>query len=194
MKRDVHMKFVNTNIAGLVVIETTVFHDDRGYFHVSYNTEAFQKNNINANFVQDNESQSKYGVIRGLHCQTGAYAQAKLVQVVAGNILDVAVDIRPNSPSFGQHFAIELSAENKKQLFIPRGFLHGFAVLSEQCIVKYKCDNTYNKASELTIKYNDPALAINWNIAQKDILISSKDDAGISFASYKEQLLNTTIS
>lgn len=169
------MAFHTCNLKGLIVVEPKVFEDSRGHFFESYNKELFQKNGVTADFVQDNQSSSAYGVIRGLHFQLNPFAQAKLVRVLEGIILDVAVDIRKNSPTFGQHFAIELSAENKKQLFLPAGFAHGFSVLSERAIVLYKCDAFYNKASEGGIRYDDKDLDIDWKVASSKAVISDKD-------------------
>jgi dTDP-4-dehydrorhamnose 3,5-epimerase len=177
------MHIQQTNISDLVILEPRVFNDDRGYFFESFNQAEFQKINKNTNFVQDNESQSSYGVIRGLHCQTGEYAQAKLVRVIQGSVLDVAVDIRQDSPTYGKYVAVELSAANKRQFFIPRGFLHGFAVLSETCIFSYKCDNYYNKESEMSVRYDDPSLGINWQLPEKDIIVSAKDKMAGDFHS-----------
>jgi dTDP-4-dehydrorhamnose 3,5-epimerase len=169
------MPFHTCSIAGLVVVEPTIFKDSRGYFFESYNESIFKQNGITASFVQDNQSRSSYGVIRGLHYQQPPHAQAKLVRVLEGAILDVAVDIRNDSPTYGQHFAIELTAENKKQLFLPEGFAHGFSVLSEIAVVLYKCNAFYNKASEGGILYNDPQLNIDWRIKEGDAIISDKD-------------------
>ncbi len=169
------MNFIKTIIDGLVIIEPKIFADDRGYFFESYNAKVFEENGISVNFVQDNQSKSSYGVIRGLHAQSGAHAQAKLVRVLEGKVLDVAVDIRENSKTYGQHVAVELSAENNRQLFIPRGFLHGFSVLSENAIFAYKCDNLYHKESEIGVKYNDKDLAIDWQIPHDKALVSEKD-------------------
>lgn len=169
------MPFHTCHIPGLVIVEPTVFKDSRGYFFESYNEAVFKKNGIDASFVQDNQSRSTYGVIRGLHYQQPPHAQAKLVRVLEGAILDVAVDIRNDSPTYGQHFAIELTAENKKQLFLPEGFAHGFSVLSEIAVVMYKCNAFYNKASEGGILYNDPELNIDWRINESDAIISDKD-------------------
>ena len=169
------MPFTNCHIQGLVFVEPTVFEDSRGYFFEGYNQQLFQQNGITAQFVQDNQSKSSYGVIRGLHYQLNPHAQAKLVRVLGGSILDVAVDIRRSSPTFGQHFSIELSAENKKQLFIPEGFAHGFSVLSETAVVMYKCNTYYNKQSEGGIRYNDAALGIDWKIDTSKAVISDKD-------------------
>ena len=147
------MKFIKTDIDGVVIIEPKVFEDNRGYFFESYNETEFNNNGITAKFVQDNQSKSSYGVIRGLHCQLGEHAQAKLVRVLKGKVLDVAVDARKNSSTYGKHVAVELSDENKRQLFIPRGFLHGFSVLSEEAVFAYKCDNTYCKEAELFLLF-----------------------------------------
>lgn len=169
------MPFITCDIEGLVIVEPTVFEDSRGYFFESYNQQLFQQQGVAPNFVQDNQSKSSYGVIRGLHYQLHPHAQAKLVRVLEGAILDVAVDIRKASPTYGQHFALELSAENKKQLFIPEGFAHGFSVLSETAVVLYKCNTFYNKASEGGIRFNDPALAIDWKVDLSKAVISDKD-------------------
>lgn len=169
------MNFIKTEIDGVVIVEPRVFEDERGYFFESYNQEEFFKNGITNNFVQDNQSKSSYGVVRGLHCQLGEHAQAKLVRVLKGKVLDVAVDVRKGSKTFGKHVAVELSAENKRQLFIPRGFLHGFSVLSETAIFAYKCDNLYCKASEFGIAYNDEDIGVDWKVPQDKIITSEKD-------------------
>ena len=169
------MNFIKTEIEGLVIIEPRIFRDARGYFFESYNAAEFARNGINAVFVQDNQSQSSYGVIRGLHCQLGEHSQAKLVRVLQGRVLDVAVDIRPGSPTFGKHLAVELSAENHRQLFIPRHFLHGFSVLSETAVFAYKVDNLYCKESEFGIRYDDPEIGIDWMIPAEAVLTSEKD-------------------
>jgi len=169
------MPFSFCDIAGLVIVEPTVFEDSRGYFFESYNESQFKQAGITADFVQDNQSRSSYGVIRGLHYQQPPHAQAKLVRVLHGAILDVAVDIRKSSPTYGQHFTIELSAENKKQLYLPEGFAHGFSVLSDIAVVLYKCNAFYNKSSEGGILYNDPQLNIDWRIKESDAIISDKD-------------------
>ena len=170
-----NMNFIKTDIDGVVIVEPRVFEDNRGYFFESYNEAEFNNNGITAHFVQDNQSQSKYGVVRGLHCQLGKHAQAKLVRVLKGKVLDVAVDARKNSPTFGKHVAVELSEENKRQLFIPRGFLHGFSVLSEEAIFAYKCDNTYCKDAEFGIRYDDKDIGIDWKIPADKIITSEKD-------------------
>ncbi len=169
------MNFIKTKIDGLVIVEPRVFEDERGYFFESYNEAEFEANGIHSRFVQDNQSKSSYGVIRGLHCQLGEHAQAKLVRVLEGKVLDVAVDIRKDSPTFGQYEAVELSATNKRQLFIPRGFLHGFAVLSETAVFAYKCDNLYCKAAEFSIRYDDPEIGIDWGLPADKIITSEKD-------------------
>ncbi|MCM4161972.1 MULTISPECIES: dTDP-4-dehydrorhamnose 3,5-epimerase [unclassified Arenibacter] len=170
------MKVTETKLKGCFIIEPAVFEDDRGFFYESFNTkklnEAIGKN---INFVQDNQSYSYRGVIRAIHYQTGEFAQAKLVRVLSGRVLDVAVDLRKNSPTFGQYVTQELSAENKIQLFIPRGFGHGFSVLSDTAEFFYKCDNFYNKDSEGGIIYNDPGLSIDWQLAVDEIKVSKKD-------------------
>lgn len=169
------MPFITCEIPGLIIIEPTIFEDSRGYFFEAFNQSVFEQNGIACRFVQDNQSKSSYGVIRGLHYQQNPYAQAKLVRVLEGRILDVAVDIRKGSPTYGQHFDLELSAQNKKQLFIPAGFAHGFSVLSETAVVMYKCDALYNKQSEGGIRYDDPALKIDWKIEPGKAIVSDKD-------------------
>ena len=169
------MSFQSTEFPGLILVEPKVFTDNRGYFFESYNENLFIQNGIAFRFVQDNQSGSSYGVIRGLHYQLPPYAQAKLVRVLSGTILDVAVDIRVGSPTYGKSFSLELSAENKKQLFIPVGFAHGFSVLTESAEVLYKCDAFYNKESDAGISYNDPALGIDWKIPAGKVIVSDKD-------------------
>jgi dTDP-4-dehydrorhamnose 3,5-epimerase len=169
------MPFHKTEFPGLLIFEPAIFEDSRGYFFESYNEKTFLKENIDLRFVQDNQSSSSYGVIRGLHYQLNPHAQTKLVRVLSGTILDVAVDIRENSPTFSKAFSIELSADNKKQLLIPPGFAHGFSVLSERAEVLYKCDSFYDKQSETGIRYNDPLLNINWKIPAEKIIVSEKD-------------------
>jgi len=169
------MPFHKTEIPGLLIFEPKVFDDPRGYFFESYNENIFKEAGIDLRWVQDNQSSSAYGVIRGLHYQANPHAQVKLVRVLSGKILDVVVDIRKGSPAFGKHFSIELSAENKKQLFIPHGFAHGFSVLSEKAEVLYKCDGFYNKESEGGIHYNDPSLNIDWKIPAGKEIVSDKD-------------------
>jgi len=165
-----------TTIPGVVIIEPAVFGDARGYFMESWNQRDFDEAlGRPIRFVQDNESKSRYGVVRGLHYQKGFFSQSKLVRVISGRVLDVAVDIRRGSPWFGQHVACELSGENHRQLFIPRGFAHGFAVLSEEAVFQYKCDRFYSPASEGAIAWNDPALGIDWGLPEADIILSEKD-------------------
>lgn len=169
------MKFTACELPGLIVCEPTVFGDSRGYFYEAYNEALFHKNGIDYKFVQDNQSRSSHGVIRGLHYQLNPFAQVKLVRVLEGAILDVAVDIRKGSPTFGKHFSIELTAENKKQLLIPAGFAHGFSVLSETASVLYKCDQFYSKESEGGIRFDDPDLNIDWKVDLDKAVVSSKD-------------------
>ena len=170
------MKVSETHLEGCFVIEPKVFEDDRGAFFESFNAEVFEKKTgLIVNFVQDNQSVSQRGVIRGLHMQKGEFAQAKLVRVVQGKILDVAVDIRKGSKTFGDHFSIELSSENNTQLFVPKGFLHGFATLENNTIVVYKCDNYYNKKAELGVVYNDSDLNIDWKLDAAKTILSKKD-------------------
>lgn len=169
------MPFIQTEFKGLLVFEPTVFEDSRGYFYESYNKQLFSDVGITAEFLQDNESKSSYGVLRGLHFQNNPKAQAKLVRVVEGEVLDVVVDIRKGSPTFGKYFSIRLSAQNKKQLFIPHGFAHGFVVLSETCLFQYKCDQYYSKQDESGILYNDPTLNIDWEIDMSKVIVSDKD-------------------
>lgn len=164
-----------TFISDLVVLSPIVFEDERGYFFESYNKKKIEQENILIDFVQDNQSFSKKGTVRGLHYQNSPFAQTKLVRVLQGEILDVAVDIRKNSPTFGQHFSILLSQENKKQLLIPHGFAHGFSVLSETAIVSYKCDQYYDKASEGGIRFDDTTLNIDWGMDLNDAIVSEKD-------------------
>lgn len=169
------MEIIETSIPGVVLIEPKVFGDSRGYFFESYSKRDFDRMVRPVTFVQDNESMSSYGVVRGLHYQKGAFSQSKLVRVIEGKVLDVAVDIRKGSPTFGQHVSIVLSAENHRQLFIPRGFAHGFAVLSERAVFQYKCDNLYAPSSEGAIAWNDPSLGIDWMIPSEDVILSEKD-------------------
>jgi len=170
------MKAIATKLEDCFIIEPTVFKDERGYFFESFNQKKFEEaTGQNGAFVQDNLSFSEYGVIRGLHFQMEEYAQAKLVQVLAGTVLDVAIDLREKSATFGQWIGVELSGENKKQLYVPRGFAHGFSVLSETAMFSYKCDNFYNKEAESGIIYNDPELNIDWKIPSENAKISVKD-------------------
>lgn len=179
------MKIIQTHIPDLVVIAPTVFEDARGYFFESYNQKQFEEVGITTRFVQDNQSRSTRGVLRGLHYQVNPMAQAKLVRVLEGSVLDVAVDIRKGSPTYGEHFAIELTAANKKQLFIPRGFAHGFLVLSETATFFYKCDNFYAKAHEEGIRFDDPDLAIDWGFDPADMILSDKDRSLPAFSASK---------
>ena len=169
------MNIIQTGIEGLVVLEPKVFGDSRGYFFEVFNEREFAEKVGPVHFVQDNESKSRYGVLRGLHFQKGEHAQAKLVRVVSGAVLDVAVDIRPGSPTYGQWHAEELTGENHRMMFIPRGFAHGFSVLSEEVVFQYKCDNFYCPSAEGAIAWNDPTLAIDWRIPGADIILSEKD-------------------
>lgn len=182
------MKITETPIKGLFILEPSIFNDERGYFLETFREEFFKELGLNACFVQDNESKSSKGVIRGLHYQLKPYEQAKLVRVITGTVFDVAVDLRKNSPTFGQWFGVELSDENKKQLYIPRGFAHGFSVLSETAIFTYKCDGYYQQNAERSILYNDPVLNIDWKLEDNEITVSGKDlenpcfkDAEINF-------------
>lgn len=181
------MKKTETGIEDLYVIEPTVHGDDRGYFMESFSEEWFKKEIADTHFVQDNESKSSRGVLRGLHFQNPPMAQAKLVRVVHGEVLDVAVDLRKNSPTYGKHFSVLLSAENKKQLFVPRGFAHGFSVLSETAVFSYKVDNFYSQELEEGIRWNDPELDIDWNLPADEIRLSEKDKAQQDFANYESQ-------
>ena len=169
------MPFIKTIFSGLLIVEPTVYEDNRGYFYESYNEKEFIAEGIEIQFVQDNQARSSYGVIRGLHYQFTPYAQTKLIRVISGNILDVVLDIRKGAPTYGKVFTIELSEMNKKQLLIPKGFAHGYSVLSETAEVFYKCDIFYQKDAEGGIKYNDPDLGINWLIPEDKANVSVKD-------------------
>lgn len=170
------MKFTSAGMKDLWLIEPTVFPDHRGYFFEGFNKKIFEANtNLNIDFVQDNESKSTKGVLRGMHFQHGKYAQAKLVRVLQGKVQDVVVDLREGSTSYGKHYSVILSGENRKQLFIPRGFAHGFLVLSDTAIFSYKCDNYYNKDSETGLLYNCPKLAISWELNDQELKLSEKD-------------------
>lgn len=169
------MNFIQTDIKDVIIVEPKIFSDSRGYFFETYVEKRYIENGIKVDFIQDNESKSSYGVIRGLHYQTPPFAQSKLVRVISGKVLDVAVDIRKSSPTFGKYVAVELSDENKRQLFIPVGFAHGFAVLSDEVIFAYKCDNYYNPSSERGIKFDDDFLSIDWKIPKEKMIISDKD-------------------
>ncbi|MDQ2721084.1 MAG: dTDP-4-dehydrorhamnose 3,5-epimerase [Bacteroidota bacterium] len=169
------MPFITTEFPGLLIFEPKVFQDNRGYFFESYNKKIFSEGGVEINFVQDNQASSAFGVIRGLHYQLDPYAQTKLIRVLSGKIIDVAVDIRKNSPTYGKAYTIELSAENKKQFLVPKGFAHGYSVISETAEVFYKCDEFYHKESEGGIAWNDPALNIDWNIPIENCTVSDKD-------------------
>ncbi len=169
------MNIIKTSIEGVVIIEPRLFKDERGYFFESFNQREFEEKVCKTTFVQDNESKSGYGVIRGLHYQKPPFAQSKLVRVIKGAVLDVAVDIRKGSPTFGQHVAVELTEENHRQFFIPRGFAHGFSVLSEEVIFQYKCDEFYHPEAEGAIAWNDAELGIDWKIPLEKVLVSEKD-------------------
>lgn len=169
------MNFIKTELEGAIIIEPRVFSDSRGYFFESFSQREFEENVCGTIFVQDNESRSEYGVVRGLHFQNPPYSQAKLVSVALGHVLDVAVDLRKGSPTFGKHIAVELSDQNHRRLFIPKGFAHGFSVLSPIAIFQYKCDAYYNKESEGGIIWNDPSLNIDWKVPAKDVILSEKD-------------------
>lgn len=169
------MEVIKTNIEGVVIIEPRIFRDERGYFFESFSQRDFQEKVCNTVFVQDNESKSSYGVLRGLHFQKPPYAQSKLVRVIKGAVLDVAVDIRKGSPTFGQHVAVELTEDNHRQFFIPRGFAHGFSVLTDEVIFQYKCDNFYAPQSEGALAWDDPNLGIDWRIPTDKVLLSEKD-------------------
>ena len=169
------MKFIKTEIPDVYIIEPSVFGDERGYFLESFNLKKFKETIYPIKFVQDNESKSSKGVLRGLHFQKPPFNQAKLVRCVEGSVLDVAVDIRKGSPTYGKHIAVELSGENKKQLFVPRGFAHGFSVLSETAVFAYKVDNDYAPEYDAGIRWNDTNLNINWGLEENDVLVSGKD-------------------
>ena len=169
------MNIVETAIEEVKIIEPQVYGDHRGYFFESFSQKEFEEMVCKTNFVQDNESKSKYGVLRGLHFQKPPYTQSKLIRVVKGTVLDVAVDIRVGSPSFGKHVAVELSDENKRQMFVPKGFAHGFVVLSDEVVLQYKCDDYYSPENEGGIAWDDPALGIDWQIPAEDIILSDKD-------------------
>jgi dTDP-4-dehydrorhamnose 3,5-epimerase len=169
------MPFSKTQFPGLLIFEPTVFEDSRGYFFESYNQKLFSEEGIEINFVQDNQAQSSFGIIRGLHFQMDPFAQTKLIRVLSGKIIDAVVDIRKNSPTYGNAYTIELSAENKKQLLIPKGFAHGYSVISETAEVFYKCDAFYRKESEGGILWNDPKLNIDWKVPVDKVLVSEKD-------------------
>ncbi|MBB4035672.1 dTDP-4-dehydrorhamnose 3,5-epimerase [Dysgonomonas hofstadii] len=172
------MKFTEQEIEGVWIIEPKVFNDERGYFMESYKKELFEQHIGKVEFIQDNESKSTRGVLRGLHYQTGEYAQAKLVRALKGRVLDVIVDLRKSSPTFGKSLSVELTEDNKKQFFIPRGFAHGFLVLSEEAIFSYKVDNAYAPAHEASLLWSDPTVNIDWGIKKEELILSAKDKAG----------------
>lgn len=172
------MIFTEQEIKGVWVIEPKVFTDARGYFMEAYKKDQFEHHIGNVDFVQDNESKSTRGVLRGMHYQAGEYSQAKLVRALVGSVLDVVVDLRKSSPTFGKYVAVELSADNKKQLFVPRGFAHGFLVLSPEAIFSYKVDNIYAPAHEASLVWNDPTVGIDWGIDEKELILSAKDKDG----------------
>ena len=183
------MEITHTNLKDCLIIQPDIFQDERGYFFESYNKQKFQEaTGMDISFVQDNESQSQFGTIRGLHMQTGDKLQAKLVRVVKGKVKDVVIDVRPPSPSYKQKFEIELSEDNKTQLFVPRGFLHGFSVLSNTAIFSYKCDNYYNKKAETGVNPLDEELNTNWGMSQQQTIVSHKDRQSQSFASFLREL------
>ena len=176
------MEVIKTDIEGVVIIEPRIFKDDRGYFYESFSQREFEEKVCRTTFVQDNQSKSSYGVVRGLHFQRPPYSQSKLVRCIKGAVLDVAVDIRKGSPTFGKYVAVELTEDNHRQFFVPRGFAHGFAVLSEEAVFQYKCDNFYNKESEGSVAWNDQELAIDWRIPVEKVLLSEKDKLSKSIA------------
>ena len=175
------MNYIQTEIEGVWIIEPKVFNDARGYFMEAFKEGEFRANIGNVHFVQDNESKSSFGVLRGLHYQKGEYSQAKLVRVIKGKVLDVAVDLRQSSPTFGKYVSVELSEENNRQFFIPRGFAHGFLVLSEEAIFTYKVDNGYAPQAEASIRFNDETVGIDWPVAESQLLLSEKDGHAVSF-------------
>ena len=175
------MNYIQTEIDGVWLIEPKVFSDERGYFMEAFKKEEFEANIGPVDFVQDNESKSSFGVLRGLHYQKGEHSQAKLVRVIKGEVLDVAVDLRRSSPTFGKHVCVLLSEENKRQFFIPRGFAHGFAVLSDEAIFTYKVDNAYAPQAEASIRFNDDTIGIDWPVAEEQLLLSPKDKAAPLF-------------
>jgi dTDP-4-dehydrorhamnose 3,5-epimerase len=183
------MKFIKSTITGVYIIEPSVFGDNRGYFLESFNLEKFEEKVSKINFIQDNESKSSRGVLRGLHFQKPPYDQAKLVRCIEGRVMDVAVDIRKGSPTYGKHVAIELSGDNKKQLFVPRGFAHGFSVLSETAIFAYKVDNTYAPEYDFGIRWNDEDLNIDWGLTEEEVKLSAKDK-NLTFFKYLDSPFN----
>jgi dTDP-4-dehydrorhamnose 3,5-epimerase len=178
------MPFTETHIKGLVIFDPQVWGDDRGYFYESYNANTFKAAGLDADFVQDNQAYSSYGVLRGLHYQVGEFAQAKLVRCIQGEVLDVVVDIRPDSETYGQHLGVLLNEDNKRQLFVPRGFAHGYVVLSNTALFAYKCDNFYSKNHEGGLAFDDPKLNIDWKITMKNALLSDKDKVQPKFGDH----------
>ena len=185
------MEIIKTEIEGVVIIKPRIFADERGYFFESFSQKEFEQKVCKTTFVQDNESKSSYAVLRGLHFQKMPYAQSKLVRVIKGKVLDIAVDIRKGSLTFGKYIATELSEENKLQFFVPRGFAHGFVVLSKEAVFQYKCDNYYSPVSEAGLAWNDPDLNIDWQVPELDIVLSAKDTKN-SLLSESEDLFNYT--
>jgi dTDP-4-dehydrorhamnose 3,5-epimerase len=179
------MNFISTSIPDVYIIEPQVFSDARGYFMETYKQAEFERHCGSASWIQDNESQSVRGVLRGLHLQRGEWAQAKLVRVIAGEVFDVAVDVRTESPTFGKYVGVTLSGDNKRQLFIPRGFAHGFVVLSERAVFTYKVDNVYAPQAECCIRFDDPAIGIDWRVGAEELALSEKDKKGITLEEYK---------
>lgn len=185
------MRIESTKLEGCYLVHDTVFGDNRGYFFESFNKKTFlAQTGLEIDFVQDNQSRSQKGVLRGLHFQEGTFAQSKLVRVLEGRVLDVAVDLRKDSATYGQHVTVELSADSHTQFFVPRGFAHGFVVLSEQATFFYKCDNFYNKAAEGGIIYNDPDLSIDWKLPEEQLLLSDKDKELPTFANWKQEAIS----
>lgn len=183
------MEYFKTNFKDLLICKPKLLEDSRGYFYEVFNEAHFNKNTgLNTHFVQDNQSLSQYGVVRGLHLQGGNFAQAKLVRCVQGKILDVVVDLREEEPTFGTSFSIELSAQNHTQLFIPKGFAHGFSVLSDTALIIYKCDQFYNRACEMGIAYNDPHFLIDWQIPEHKMIVSQRDTTNLAFAEALQKL------
>ncbi|QTE21489.1 dTDP-4-dehydrorhamnose 3,5-epimerase [Polaribacter cellanae] len=184
------MKITEAFLKGCFVIEPKVFGDKRGNFFEVFNQKIFtEKTGLKVKFVQDNQSISQRGVLRGLHLQKGEFAQAKLVRVIKGKVLDIVVDVRKNSPTFGKHFSIELSEDNNKQIFVPKGFLHGFSTLEDNTIFSYKCDNYYHKEAEDGVIYNDKVLNIDWKLKKNEILLSEKDENLPSFLEFRQKII-----
>ncbi len=178
------MEAIKTAIDGVVIVEPRIFNDERGYFYESFSDREFREKVCNTTFVQDNQSKSSYGVLRGLHFQKAPHAQSKLVRVIKGKVIDVAVDIRKGSPTYGKYVAVELTEDNHRQLFVPRGFAHGFVVLSEEAVFQYKCDNFYNKESEGSLRWNDTDLGVDWGITEAEALLSDKDTVSPLFKDF----------